>query len=287
MGAHITTEQAREFYEPYRAAFECGAPIEEIVVASGRGRSAIYRAAETLGWDRSHLRGSRTITRATPPRQEALFATCKECQETKPTARFLIGGSVRSTCRKCVKARERRSKGIRTRAEIQASAKPKPPTGPTVPKLRRELRALLRRLLIARVEDTGEPYSTFNFRYRYQHDPAFRERQIARTWARKAVTGTLRTDGRSDRHIPNDGTLDAPTVRRRFAEANDCPYCDTPMHARDKSLDHVLPITRGGSHSITNVVVCCRRCNSRKHARTPEEMGWRNPLCRSDTGQAA
>lgn len=52
---------------------------------------------------------------------------------------------------------------------------------------------------------------------------------------------------------------------------NRCAYCgryDVPM-----TQDHVVPISRGGSHSAENVVPACKSCNSGKGARTPEE--WR------------
>ncbi len=39
--------------------------------------------------------------------------------------------------------------------------------------------------------------------------------------------------------------------------------------------EHIIPLSRGGSHTIGNVVPACLRCNEKKHDRTPEELGWR------------
>lgn len=50
-----------------------------------------------------------------------------------------------------------------------------------------------------------------------------------------------------------------------------CAYCGG--HAT--TVDHVLPRSRGGANSWTNLVACCRSCNCDKSDRTPEEMGWR------------
>jgi 5-methylcytosine-specific restriction endonuclease McrA len=49
-----------------------------------------------------------------------------------------------------------------------------------------------------------------------------------------------------------------------------CFYCGTcgPM-----TMDHVLPISRGGHHSIGNLVPACAQCNSTKRHRTI--MEWR------------
>ena len=49
-----------------------------------------------------------------------------------------------------------------------------------------------------------------------------------------------------------------------------CAYCGG--HAT--TIDHVLPRSRGGENSWTNLVACCRACNGAKGDRTPREMGW-------------
>lgn len=47
-----------------------------------------------------------------------------------------------------------------------------------------------------------------------------------------------------------------------------CQYCGSK---RNLTLDHVMPRSRGGNNSWTNMVTCCSRCNSKKGNRTPEE----------------
>lgn len=36
------------------------------------------------------------------------------------------------------------------------------------------------------------------------------------------------------------------------------------MIENEKSLDHLIPVSKGGLHAIHNVVVCCRSCNYAK-----------------------
>ena len=48
-----------------------------------------------------------------------------------------------------------------------------------------------------------------------------------------------------------------------------CQYCGRSA----ENVDHVHPRSRGGLHEWENVVAACRRCNSRKKDRTPEEAG--------------
>jgi 5-methylcytosine-specific restriction endonuclease McrA len=52
---------------------------------------------------------------------------------------------------------------------------------------------------------------------------------------------------------------------------HECQYCGRPA----ENIDHVIPKTQGGTHSWTNVVASCRRCNSKKGGRTPAEAGFR------------
>lgn len=54
-----------------------------------------------------------------------------------------------------------------------------------------------------------------------------------------------------------------------------CQYCGKVPRAADLTLDHVVPRSRGGEHSWTNVVACCRRCNDKKGHRALKETGMR------------
>lgn len=42
-----------------------------------------------------------------------------------------------------------------------------------------------------------------------------------------------------------------------------CGYCLKPV--RSPHMDHVIALSRGGKHTIENVVPCCGRCNQSKH----------------------
>ena len=48
-----------------------------------------------------------------------------------------------------------------------------------------------------------------------------------------------------------------------------CRYCGGPAN----TVDHVVPVERGGSHDPLNLVAACSRCNESKGAKTLQE--WR------------
>ena len=48
-----------------------------------------------------------------------------------------------------------------------------------------------------------------------------------------------------------------------------CQYCGNAA----ENVDHVIPRSRGGTHTWDNVVAACKRCNSRKENRLPHEVG--------------
>ncbi|MBX6423587.1 HNH endonuclease [Thermosulfurimonas sp. F29] len=55
-----------------------------------------------------------------------------------------------------------------------------------------------------------------------------------------------------------------------------CQYCGKSVrNPRDRTIDHVIPRSRGGKTVWTNVVLCCRKCNLKKGDRTPQEAGMR------------
>ncbi len=61
-------------------------------------------------------------------------------------------------------------------------------------------------------------------------------------------------------------------LNRRAVFARDghrCQYCG----ADAENIDHVVPRSRGGTHTWDNVVAACRACNARKEDRLLSEVG--------------
>ena len=54
-----------------------------------------------------------------------------------------------------------------------------------------------------------------------------------------------------------------------------CQYCGRRLPPSQLSLDHVIPLSRGGRESWTNIVCACFECNSHKGGRMPGEVGMK------------
>jgi 5-methylcytosine-specific restriction endonuclease McrA len=59
--------------------------------------------------------------------------------------------------------------------------------------------------------------------------------------------------------------------------AKACYWCNCSLGRNMVHIDHYVPLSKGGEHTISNLVVACRKCNLAKHAKDPiifaKEMG--------------
>lgn len=49
-----------------------------------------------------------------------------------------------------------------------------------------------------------------------------------------------------------------------------CHWCGTRREPREFHVDHVIPISKGGSHILENLCVSCAGCNHQKNCMMPE-----------------
>jgi hypothetical protein len=66
------------------------------------------------------------------------------------------------------------------------------------------------------------------------------------------------------------------TLTRRNVLLRDryiCQYCVRRFSPGELTLDHVVPRSKGGASSWSNLVACCSPCNRKKADKTLEESG--------------
>ena len=64
-----------------------------------------------------------------------------------------------------------------------------------------------------------------------------------------------------------------PGLRKELFERDKwtCRYCGERVTAENATLDHLIPISKGGPDSPENLATCCLLCNSIKSGKTYEE----------------
>ncbi len=71
--------------------------------------------------------------------------------------------------------------------------------------------------------------------------------------------------------VTSDGTLTDDVLKEIYSEKF-CHYCDEYTIKSNRTLDHKIPLSRGGSHSKNNVVMACNTCNCSKSDKTDVEF---------------
>ncbi|MDH4246716.1 MAG: HNH endonuclease [Deltaproteobacteria bacterium] len=61
-----------------------------------------------------------------------------------------------------------------------------------------------------------------------------------------------------------------------------CHYCRQRFPARELTMDHIIPLIRGGRSIKANLVPCCKACNSKKRYLLPQE--WEEYMQSLSTG---
>lgn len=75
----------------------------------------------------------------------------------------------------------------------------------------------------------------------------------------------------------------SPWWKQELAKGH-CHYCGKTFAPDELTMDHILPVVRGGKSTKGNCVPCCKACNTEKAFLTPAEMILRE-LEREGTGE--
>lgn len=109
-----------------------------------------------------------------------------------------------------------------------------------------------------------------------QFRSAERERQVIYKNAYPEVVARYQEKRRVLMADNADGSITSKAARLILSEFKACPYCGCTLNRGDKVIDHMDPISKGGAHSVKNVVVCCTKCNLSKGAK--DFLEWVNTL---------
>lgn len=51
-----------------------------------------------------------------------------------------------------------------------------------------------------------------------------------------------------------------------------CHYCEKKFKVSDLTMDHLVPLARGGESVKSNLVPACKECNAKKKLHTPVDL---------------
>ena len=54
-----------------------------------------------------------------------------------------------------------------------------------------------------------------------------------------------------------------------------CQYCGKIVNTKSATVEHIIPVSKGGETSWTNCITACVKCNRKKKDRTPLEAGMK------------
>jgi 5-methylcytosine-specific restriction endonuclease McrA len=77
-----------------------------------------------------------------------------------------------------------------------------------------------------------------------------------------------------------DVNADAPKKKILRRDNWTCQYCGN----YGDTIDHIMPKSRGGKNTWSNLCCACSKCNGAKRNRTPAEAGLRQPVIPSEFG---
>lgn len=109
-----------------------------------------------------------------------------------------------------------------------------------------------------------------------EHEVLLRGGINAATGARSTMT--MKTivavkTGRATGATRRDSTPPLSNTYLFLRDRGICAYCANEFPKSKLTRDHVVPRSRGGDSSWTNLVTACKVCNNTKRDRTPDEAG--------------
>lgn len=85
-----------------------------------------------------------------------------------------------------------------------------------------------------------------------------------------------RSQRRRARKLEAEGSFTEAEFQAKFAANNyHCHWCGKKLTAKTVTRDHRIPLAKGGSDSINNIVPSCHSCNARKRTKMPWEFNGR------------
>jgi 5-methylcytosine-specific restriction endonuclease McrA len=124
-----------------------------------------------------------------------------------------------------------------------------------------------------RLKERQRKYNAANAEKRREYRRDYYEpgRQRARRAAKLDLYRAISNRYRA-RKKAADGSYTAQQIREmRAAQAGVCAYCKRQYEPYHLQIEHIIPLSQGGSNDISNICLACVTCNCSKKGRTPQQ----------------
>ena len=117
---------------------------------------------------------------------------------------------------------------------------------------------------------------------RRRKKPGFREKERVRHRLYRQEHPELSFNAQSKRRaLIGDAKITTEEWRQVMLSTNfTCSYCGCRLTRNNRSVDHIVPLNKGGEHTVDNLAPACRSCNSSKQDKLLSE--WQNDLPKQD-----
>lgn len=97
-------------------------------------------------------------------------------------------------------------------------------------------------------------------------------REYKKEYNRKQENKPLFRNARHRRRARlKDSDVTPSQIRALVKKSKNCYWCNVKLN-KNYHIDHYTPISKGGKHTISNLVVSCPKCNLQKNAKDPFEF---------------
>lgn len=221
-----------------------------------------------------------------------MMKKCSRCQETKDSSEFGKRASSKdgldSRCLKCISECSRESADKNRNKNIDRNLV----TDKLCPtcRIRKEVDCFgMNPSSKDGLRNECKDCRNIKARYKYESDLEFRENESIRAaknyledreyilnrtkqWSKENPDKKIEQRHRRIARLHGQNEFDLPKdfiKMLRDIQNNRCAYCS--IKSDKLTVEHVLPLSRGGKHHINNIVLACATCNYSKHIKTLEE----------------
>jgi 5-methylcytosine-specific restriction endonuclease McrA len=193
---------------------------------------------------------------------------CSRCLKVKPERDFY---GEHSWCAQCIRTQKR----IEYENDPEKFKRRVDQRRNNCPEKVAQERALWREKNLGYISPCRLANPAYGAQWREEHREQCSE--YTRRWAKKNPEVLCAREARRRARIAKAKFGDQKLVRAFYRWLREqptiiCHWCRKVVPLDQRCADHYVPLSKGGAHSVENLVPCCWSCNSRKRDMLPEEF---------------